>query len=164
MDGLHIRTATVGDLEAINDIYNYYVLTSTATYQVKPESLDARRAWFDAHDILHPVVVAEENGQILGWGSLSRVSAREAYDRTVENSVYIDHEHHRRGIGAAILADLVRRARETGHHTIIAGIDSEQEPSLALHERFGFVRVARFREVGYKFGRWLDRIDMQLML
>jgi phosphinothricin acetyltransferase len=164
MDGLHIRTATVDDLEAINDIYNYYVLTSTATYQVKPEPLDARRTWFDAHDVLHPIVVAEEDSEILGWGSLSRVSVREAYDRTVENSVYIHHQHHRRGIGAAILADLVRRARESGHHTIIAGIDSEQEPSLALHERFGFERVARFREVGYKFGRWLDRIDMQLML
>jgi L-amino acid N-acyltransferase len=164
MDGLTIRPADSGDLNVINDIYNHYVLTSTATYQVQPEPIEGRRAWFAAHDEQHPIIVAELDRRVLGWGSLSRVSEREAYDRSVSNSVYINHDHHRRGIGAAVLGELIELAREAGHHTIIAGIDSEQVPSLGLHERFGFVPVARLREVGYKFDRWLDRIDMQLML
>lgn len=164
MDGLTIRAATVADLDAVNDIYNYYVLTSTATYQIAPETIEARRAWFAAHDEQHPVIVAEIDDRILGWGSLSSLSEREAYDRSVSNSVYIHHDYHRRGVGAAVLAELTRLGREFGHHTVIAGIDSEQAPSIALHERFGFVQVAYLKEVGYKFDRWLDRIDMQLML
>lgn len=164
MDGLIIRAATVADLEAVNDIYNHYVLTSAATYQITPETIEARRAWFAAHDEQHPVIVAEVDGRILGWGSLSRLGEREAYDYSAGNSVYIHHEHHRRGIGAAILQELIQLARGSGHHTIVAHIDSEQAPSIALHERFGFVQVAYLKEVGFKFERWLDRIDMQLML
>lgn len=164
MDGLTIRAATLADLEAINAIYNHYVLTSTATYQIEPETIEARRAWFESHDDHHPIIVAERDRRVLGWGSLSRLSEREAYDRSVSNSVYIHYEHHRLGIGAAILAELIRLARQAGHHTVIAGIDSEQVPSIGLHEHFGFIPVAHLKEVGYKFERWLDRIDMQLML
>src|SRR5262249_37576254 len=139
MEHVQLRAATVEDLEAINDIYNYFVLTSTATYQIEPETMDGRKAWFDTHDALHPIIVAEADGRVLGWGSLSRFHPREAYARTVENSVYIHHEHHRRGIGAAVLTELIHLGEQLGHRTIIAGIDSEQARSIALHERCGFV-------------------------
>jgi phosphinothricin acetyltransferase len=82
----------------------------------------------------------------------------------VENSVYVDYRLHRRGIGRLLLADLVDRARALGHHTIIAGIDAEQTPSVAIHAAMGFVRVALLNEVGFKFDRWLHVIYMQKML
>src|SRR4051812_31176939 len=118
MGDIQIRLASVDDLIAINDIYNYYVLHSTCTAQMEPELIEARREWFEHHGPAHPVTVASIDGTVLGWGSLSRFHSRCAYDRSVENSVYIHHEHHRRGIGRAILADLLGRAAALGHHTV----------------------------------------------
>jgi phosphinothricin acetyltransferase len=159
-----VRPATPHDLAAINDIYNYYVLNSTCTYQEVPVTPDERRTWFEGHGLRHPVTVAMQDGLVVGWGCLSRFRDRSAYDRTCENAVYVRDGLHRRGIGAALLADLIARAAALGYHTIIAGIDAEQTASIAFHARFGFVTVAHFREVGYKFGRWLDVVFMQLML
>ena len=159
-----IRLSREGDLAAINAIYNHYVLHCTCTYQITPETDAGRLAWWRAHDELHPVAVAEIDGAVAGWASLSRLHEREAFARTVENSVYVRHDAQRRGIGRALLADSIKRARALGHHTIIAAISAEQTASIALHEAHGFVRVAHLREVGWKFGRWLDVVDMQLML
>ncbi len=159
-----IRLARRDDLESINDIYNYYVRESTSTYQETPEPIEARQAWFERHGPEHPVTVAEVDGQLVGWGVLSPFHGRSAYRFTVENSVYVDHEYHRRGIGDAILKDLIARARAIGHRTIIACIDASQEASLAIHAKYGFVKVGHLKEVGYKFGRWLDVVYMQLVV
>lgn len=159
-----IRLAAEHDLEVINAIYNHYVANSTSTYQEQPDTLEARQQWLAHHGVRHPVIVAELDDEVVGWGSLSPFHSRSAFRKTVESSVYVHHEFHRRGIGAALLSDLIDRARSAGHHTIIAAIDSQQAPSLALHERFGFTRVAHMKEVGFKFGKWLDVIDLQLML
>ena len=161
---LHIRPATAADLAAINAIYNHYVAHSTCTYQLAPESAEARLAWFHRRDVAHPVTVAEIGGEVVGWASLNVFNPREAYARTVENSVYIHHRHHRRGLGRAMLADLIARARALDHHTIIAGISAEQTASLRLHAGFGFEKIGRLREVGFKHGQWLDVVSMQLML
>jgi phosphinothricin acetyltransferase len=110
------------------------------------------------------VIVTEINGLVVGWGSLAPYHERSAYRNTVENSVYVHHKYYRRGIGAALLGDLVGRARALGHHAIIAGIDGEQPASVALHVRFGFQKVGHLKQVGFKFGRWLDVIYMQLIL
>jgi phosphinothricin acetyltransferase len=159
-----IRPATESDLAAINDIYNHYVLNSTCTYQEEPEPIKSRRQWFAHHGSSHPVTVAESDGRVVGWGSLSTYHARSAYRRTVENSVYVHHEHHRRGIGSILLKDLIDRARKLEHRAIIAGIDSDQAASVGLHARFKFEKVGHFRQVGFKFGRWLDVIYMELLL
>lgn len=159
-----IRLARQDDLTAINDIYNYYVHHSTCTYQETPEPIEGRRAWLDRHGPEHPITVAELGGQVVGWGSLSAYHARSAYRFTVENSVYVDHAYHRRGIGKAILADLIARARLLGHRTIIAGIDGSQDGSVALHAAHGFAQAGHLRQVGFKFERWLDVVYMQLML
>jgi phosphinothricin acetyltransferase len=159
-----IRVATQNDLDAINDIYNHYVFNSTCTYQEEPEKIESRREWFAKHGPRHPVTVAEMDGRIVGWGSLSPYHARSAYRNTVENSVYVHHEFHRRGIGAAILADLIVRARAIGHRAIIAGIDADQTASVAIHAKFGFQHVGHLKQVGRKFGRWLDVIYMELLL
>jgi phosphinothricin acetyltransferase len=164
MPAISIRAATESDLPAINDIYNHYVRHSTCTYQEAPEPLDRRREWFQDHDEKHPVIVAEADGQIIGWGSLSAYHARSGYRHTVENSIYVDHLHHRRGVGSRLLEELILRARGLGYHAIIAGIDAEQAGSVALHTKFHFQKVGHLRQIGFKFGRWLDVLYMQLLL
>ena len=159
-----IRQATESDLVAINGIYNHYVLYSTCTYQEEPEPLDGRRRWFSHHGDKHPVFVAEAGRQVVGWGSLSAYHARSAFRHTVENSVYVHHQHHRQGIGSLLLQELIVRARSLGHRAIIAGIDGEQTASFALHARFHFEKIGHFKQVGFKFGRWLDVIYMELIL
>ena len=159
-----IRAATPADLGAINDIYNHYVLHSTCTYQEESETLEGRRQWFQHHGDRHPVIVTESAGQVIGWGSLSAYHARSAYRRTVENSVYVHHQLHRRGIGSLLLQELITRARSLGHRAIIAGIDAGQPASVALHLKFRFEEVGRLKQVGFKFGRWLDVIYMELLL
>src|SRR5215831_3827618 len=135
-NSVEIRLASKADLRAINDIYNHYVLHSTCTYQEEPETIERRRDWFQRHGPSHPIIVAEVDGRVVGWGSLSSYHARSAYRRTVENSVYVHHEQHRRGIGSVLLQDLIVRARALGHRAIIAGIDSDQKGSVALHAKF----------------------------
>ncbi|HZS38236.1 MAG TPA: GNAT family N-acetyltransferase [Polyangia bacterium] len=164
MDALEIRDATAGDLTGINDIYNHYVLNSTCTYQYEPSTMDERRAWFAEHDAAHPVTVAVRGAEVVGWGSLSWFRTRVGYRFTVENTVYVRHDAHRRGVGRALLDDLIERARRLGHRTVIAGISAEQAASVALHHAAGFEHVARIREVGFKFDQWLDVIFMQLLL
>ena len=159
-----IRLAISADLSAINDIYNHYVHCSTCTYQTEPSTPDERAEWFAAHGPTHCVTVAEAAGVVVGWASISRFRSRSAYDRTVENAVYVRHDRHRHGIGSALLADSLDRARAVGHHTVIAVIDAEQAGSIALHVRHGFVEAGRLREAGFKFGRWLDVVYLQRML
>lgn len=159
-----IRPATADDLPTINDIYNHYVLHSTCTYQVEPSTMEERREWFAHHDDKHPVIVGCENGVVRAWASLSKFHPREAYSRTVENSIYVHHEHHRRGLGRLLTEEMIQQAKLLGHHTIIASISADQTGSVALHEVLGFRKAAHLKEVGVKFGRWLDVVWLQLML
>lgn len=159
-----IRTAMESDLAAINEIYNYYVPRSTCTYQEEAETMDDRLRWFRFHGEKHPVTVALENDQVVGWGSLSPFHKRSAYRFTVENSVYVHHEHHRRGIGSLLLEDLIGRGRRLEHRVIIAIIDAEQAASVAMHAKFHFEKVGHFHQIGFKFGRRLDVVYMELDL
>lgn len=158
-----LRDAADADLPAINAIYNHYVFTSTCTYQVTPETEESRRAWFTGRKPQHPVIVAELDGVVVAWGSLSPFHKREAYAGTVENSVYVSHLHQRRGLGRLIMEELIGRARSSGLHTIVAAISADQGGSIALHHCLGFVETGRLREVGRKFDRLLDVVLMQLM-
>ena len=159
-----IRSAVAEDLPAINDIYNHFVLHSTCTYQEEPEPLEGRRAWFLHHGERYPVIVAVYEGKVVGWGSLSAYHPRSAYRNTVENSVYIHHDFHGQGIGSLLLQELLSLARKLGHRAIIAAIDGEQTASVSLHAKFNFQHVGRFRQIGFKFGRWLDVVYMELLL
>ena len=168
MHGPSIRVASVDDLPSIDAIYDHYVKSATCTWQYEPAPAAERRAWFDAHGAAHPITVAVLDGggagEVVGWGSLSVYNRREGYRFTVENTVYVHPRHHRRGIGRALLADLVERARALGHHSIVASISADQEASIALHAAAGFLEVGRMRELGVKFGRWLDCVYMQKLL
>lgn len=165
MSAFTIRPAAESDLAAIHAIYNHYVLQSTATYQTVPDPLSARVAWFHTHGPQHPATVAvSPAGEVLAWGSLSPFHPRAAYGRTVEDSVYVHPEHHRKGLGRALLVDLLGRAKDLGHHTVVALISADQVPSLRLHESLGFTQAGLLREVGHKFDRWLDVAYLQKML
>jgi L-amino acid N-acyltransferase YncA len=159
-----LRDATEADLPAINVIYNHCVLTSTCTYQVTPSTLEERQAWFTGRGPRHPAIVVEENGEVIAWGSLQPFNKREAYAGTVENSVYVHHDHYRRGLGTLVMEELFRRAREAGVHSIIALISADQEGSIGLHRALGFVEAGRLREVGCKFGQVLDVVYLQYMI
>lgn len=164
MSDLAIRLATDRDLPAINAIYNHYVPISTTTYELTATTMDERRRWFAGRETIHPVTVACRGETVVGWGSLHTFRAKAGYRLTVENSVYVHPEHQRTGVGAALLADQIARARALGLHAIVAGIDSEQTGSLALHAKLGFREVGRFPQVGRKFDRWLDAVFMELVL
>ena len=164
MAALVIRTATREDAPAINDIQNYYVEGSTATFLMKPLTLAERLEWFDRHSDAHPITVALSDETIVGWGALGTFRSAAAYGHTPELSVYVHHEWHRRGIGAAIVNDLVERARALGHHAIVGCWCSEAAASIALLEALGFARVGHLPEVGRKFGRWLDVVFVEKLI
>ena len=160
-----IRDAHEDDLAAMLAIYNDAVLTTTAVYDYQPRSSEQQVAWFKAKQEQGlPVLVAEDGGAIVGFASYGPFRPWPAYLHSVENSLYVAPEQRRRGIGSALLPVLIQRAAERGLHTMIAGIDATNEASLRLHAKFGFERVAQFREVGWKFERWLDLAFLQLML
>lgn len=161
-----LRLATAADLPAILEIYNDAVLNLTATYDETPQTLAERQAWFEEHarDRL-PVWVAETPaGEVVGWSSLSRFRQRSAYRFTVEDSIYIAPAWRGQGIGKLLLPPLLEAARQLGYHAVMAGIDAEGAASLRLHAHFGFERVAYLREVGFKFGRWLDVTYMEWLV
>jgi phosphinothricin acetyltransferase len=159
-----IRLAEASDVDAIRRIYNHYVENSTCTYQIEPDSYEQRLDWFRAHDARHPVTVFSSAGSVVGWAALTQWSPRRGYWHTAEVSIYVDHRWHRRGIGRALLADLIERSVTLGYHVLIGGISTEQTASLQLHKSLGFVEVACFKEVGYKFDKWLDVAFLQLTL
>lgn len=160
-----IRDARELDLAPMLAIYNDAVLTTTAVYDYQPRSSEQQVAWFKAkqeHGL--PVLVAEDHSAVVGFASYGPFRPWPAYLHSVENSLYVTPEQRGRGIGSALLPALIQRAAERGLHTMIAGIDATNEASLRLHAKFGFERVAQFREVGWKFERWLDLAFLQLML
>jgi len=161
-----VRPATRSDLPAILDIYNEAVLNTTASYDYDPRSLDHRIAWFEDHqENNYPIFVAEDpDGRVTGWSSLNRYHDRRGYQFTTENSVYVAADRRGCRVGTQLMPPLIQAARERGLHAILAGIDAENEASVRLHARFGFETVARFKQVGFKFGRWLDVIYMELLL
>jgi len=160
-----IRLAEPSDLPQILGIYNDIILNTTAVYEYVPHTLEMREIWFQTlRELELPVFVAEDGDRIVGFASLSPFRKWGAYKYSVENSIYIAADRRGTGIGTQLLPRLIDAARARGMHTIVAGIDTTNQSSLRLHERFGFREVANFRQVGFKFGRWLDLKFLQLML
>jgi L-amino acid N-acyltransferase len=160
-----IRLATPTDLPAILAIYNDAVLHTTASYDYEPATLEARIAWFEARNAQGlPILVATNDDLVVGWSSFGPFRPWAGYRYSVEHSIYVAAERRGQGIGRLLLAPLIDKARGLGMHTMLAGIDADNQASLRLHAAFGFVQVAHFRQVGHKFGRWLDLIFLQLLL
>lgn len=153
---LRIRDATAADAAELARIYNQSVVGSTASFDLVPQSAQERAAWMATHGPRHPVIVGEEGGRIVGWGSLSQWSTRGAYSDTVEITVYVDAGRTGRGVGRTLDTELLRLAAEHGHRAVIAQVSAENAASVALVESLGFEHVGTLRKVGRKFGRSLD--------
>lgn len=162
---MHIRDATEADLPEILSIYNDAVQSTTALFTDSVVDLDDRRAWLAARASQgYPVIIATQEGEVLGYGSFGDFRAWPGYRHTVEHSLYVLRERRRRGVGAALLAELIERARALNKHAMIAGIEASNTASLELHARANFREVARLPQVGAKFGRWLDLVFMERFL
>ena len=164
MDDVVIRLATVADAEAIRRIYNHEVEHTTHTFDLVPRTLEDQQAWLRDREGALGVVVAEVGGEVAGFASLSEYRTRAAYRTSVESSVYVDESARGRGLGQRLMQELVRVAETRGFHTMIARIAGGHEASIRLHEAAGFEIVGTEREVGRKFGGWLDVAVMQRML
>ncbi len=161
---MEVRLARPTDAEATRAIYNAEVTTTTVTFDLVPRSLEDQLAWIESHSGAHPAVVATDGDEVVGFGSLSAYRSRPAYATTVEDSVYVRVDCRGRGYGRAILSELVALATVHGFHSVIARIVGGHEASISLHRSCAFDLVGVEREVGRKFGRWLDVVVMQRLL
>lgn len=162
---IFVRQATEADVPAILELVNYEILNTTVLYEYEPRTLEEQLHWF--HQKVQdgwPIIVAEHEHAVVGFGTFGKFRERVAYRYSVEHSVYVAHEHHGKGIGRALLTELIALATDGGYHTMIAGIDSSNAGSVEFHRKLGFTELGTFREVGYKFDRWLHVIFMQRIL
>ena len=165
MQTLTLRAAEARDAEAIAEIYNHEVTHGVNTFDPTLRSVEEQREWISARSGAFSVIVADDTLLgVVGFAALSTYRDRAGYRTTVENSIYVRRDQHRRGIGKLLLARLLEAARDSGFHTVIARIESTSVGSLALHESLGFTLVGTERQIGRKHGRWLDSAIMQKML
>jgi L-amino acid N-acyltransferase YncA len=161
-----IRPATADDLPDILAIYNDVIATTTAVYRETPATLDDRQTWWrDRTAGGYPVLVAADGtADVVGFASFGDFRPWPGYRFTVEHSVHVHAGHRGRGVGQALMRPLMVEAARLGKHVMMAGVDAANPGSIRFHERLGFERVGHLREVGYKFGRWLDLVFLQASL
>lgn len=159
-----IRDAVISDMESLRSIYNWAVASTTASFDINEVTLENRMEWFSHYGGIYPLIVAEVDGRVAGYSSLSKFRDKEGYARTVELSVYVSPEYQGKGIGKRLMAEIIERARLLGHHAIMSGITADNTVSIKMHEKLGFENCGRMREVGYKFGAWQDVIFYQLLV
>jgi len=158
-----IRKATLNDVPAITAIYNDAILNTVATFDTELKSIENRMEWMHQHSDKYPVVVAEENGMVIGFASMTRWSDRAAYDDTAEISIYIHPAHRDKGIGKQLIKAIIEAGRIGGLHCVLSRITQGNDKSIYLHEQNGFRTVGVMKEVGKKFGQILDVTMMQLI-
>ncbi len=159
-----VRRATRDDAEAIARIYNYEVENTTATLDLVPRSLADQTRWIEERSGAFTAIVAEQEGEVVGFAALSAYKERAAYRGTVEDSVYVSREAHGRGVGRLLLSAVIDHADAAGFHVVMARIEATGLASRRLHEACGFGLVGVEREVGRKFNRWLDVAVYQLLM
>ena len=164
LESAHIRDATSHDLPALMAIYKHAVENTTATMDTSTPTLESQAEWLRHHDERHPVMVAELNGEVVGWASISAWSDRGGYRDTAEASVYVTPERRGRGIGKTLMKELVKRARLIGLHVLLARVATTNQTSLNMARSIGFEDVGTMREVGYKFGKPVDVLVLEMLL
>ena len=161
---INIRPYKTDDTQAILAIINHNILHSTSLYDYNIRSYEQQKTILEEKiNKKFPVIVAELDGIVVGFGMYSEFRFREAYQFTVEHSVYVSEDFQSKGIGKQLLQELINLARKQKLHTMIGVIDSENQSSVVFHEKFGFKTVGIIKESGYKFDRWLDSVLMQLL-
>jgi L-amino acid N-acyltransferase YncA len=164
MASYRVRPATPEDADAICLIYNQGIEDGIATLETERRTPDERRQWMTARGPRHPVIVAEAEGRVVGWGSLNAFNPRPAYDHVADFSVYVEREWRGRGVGRALLERLIARAREIGYHKLVLSAFPFNPGGMALYERMGFRTVGIYREQGRLADRWVDTIIMERLL
>lgn len=162
---IKIREAEREDVQMILEIINYEILNSTSIYDEKERSYNQQLEWFEQkqkHKM--PVLVAEIERKVLGFGSYGVFRPWEGYKYCLEHSVYIEHNYRGKGVGKELLKNLIELAKKDGYHTMIGGIDASNTSSIAFHEKFGFEEVGTIKEAGFKFNTWHDLKFLQLFL
>ena len=160
-----IRPYELKDTQAILDIINFNIINSTALYDYNIRTFEQQKSILDDKLLKgFPVIIAEIDSEVVGFGMYSEFRFREAYKFTVEHSVYVNQNFHGKGIGKILLQELIRLAKEQKLHTMIAVIDEENQSSIEFHEKFGFKIVGVIKESGFKFDRWLHSVFMQLII
>jgi L-amino acid N-acyltransferase len=160
---MQIRAAAVADLPAMLDIYNHIIAHTTAVWHYEPHTLAMRQDWFrQRQQDGYPVYVAQIQGTIAGFCTYGAFRPWPGYRYTVENSVYVAEGYRGRGVAVQLMEVLIAHAKKNGVHAMVAGIEAQNSTSIALHQKFGFEEVAHFKEVGWKFDRWLDLKFLQL--
>lgn len=149
-----IRSFNINDTQTLLEIYNYYVLNTTATFDIEPLSLKVFKEKLININAQYPFIVYEENDEILGYAYGSRFRPKPAYNYVAESTVYVRHNAHGKQIGTKLYAELLRLLKETNLHTVLGVLTIPNEASIKLHEKFGFEQVANLKEVGLKFGEW----------
>lgn len=161
-----IRKAERKDIPALLEIYNYEVLNGTSTLDINPRSLEQWTLWYENHNIKnHLLIVAEEKGAVAGYATLSSYREKEAYSSTVELSIYVHPEHRCKGIGSLLMGEIINMAKaDETVHTVVSVITSGNAASERLHEKFGFTFSGTIKEVGMKFGKYLDISNYYLIV
>lgn len=159
-----IRKAELSDLEKITEIYNEAVKHTVATFDLEPKTVDEQEIWFKKHGLKNPILVAELDGDIVGWASLSKYDEKPAYSNTVELSLYVKKKSQGKGVGKKLMEKIIDEGRKAGVHVIVSRVTEGNEISIKLHERFGFKHVGVLEQVGFKFGRYLDVHVMEKIL
>jgi phosphinothricin acetyltransferase len=160
-----IRQAELKDINKILDIVNYEIINSTVVYDYEIRTYEQQLKWFKQKQADGmPLIVTEIENEVVGFGTYGIFRSWAAYQFSVEHSIYIDKNSRGRGIGKQLLSELIELAKAGGYHIMIAGIDSSNNGSFEFHKKFGFEEIGTFREVGFKFGKWLDLHFLQLFL
>lgn len=162
---LQIRSAIESDVSSILSIVNHEIEYSTAIYDYQPRTIEMQLEWFrKKEEEGMPVIVGVSDGTVIGFATYGIFRPKIAYRFSVEHSIYLAPEVRGKGAGKQLMNTLIDMARQKGFHTMIAGVDASNQTSYQFHKKLGFIEVARFREVGYKFDKWLDLVFMQLFL
>lgn len=159
-----IRNVTQADMPQITAIYNHFIANTTITFETEPVSVDEMTHRMQHISAQYPYLVMEEDGEILGYCYVHSWKEKEAYSKTVESTIYLKPGLERRGLGTLLMNALIDASRHAGLHVLVACITYPNVPSEKLHLNLGFKQVSRFHEVGFKFGKWIDIYDFQLIL
>ena len=159
-----VRPVNIKDASSINDIYNHYIVNTIITFEVESLSLQQMEERIVEISAGHPYLVYEENSTVVGYCYASSWKSRCAYSSTLETTVYVHPDYTGKGIGKALMQELIKSIKQTSTHALIAGISLPNEASIKLHERMGFEKVAHFKQVGRKFNDWIDVGNWELML
>ena len=159
-----VRTVKLEDATEISEIYNYYILNSVVTFEETPVSVGEMKDRIQSTNSKLPWIVYEKDQQVLGYAYASEWKSRGAYKHSVESTVYLRQGEENKGVGTSLYTELIEQLINMGFHAVIGGIALPNDASIALHEKFGYEKVAHFKEVGFKFEKWVDVGYWELMI